>query len=277
MIGVGDIARCDSRAPEETALLVDSVLRADTAENIKQAVFTLGDNVYTSGTVMQFANCFAPTWGDTSTKIIMKYIRPSPGNHEYRTSGADPYYKYFGKAAGEPGKGWYAYDIGEWRAIALNSEIIVNSGYSNAQRKEQEDWLRKELTDSKKECTLAYWHHPRFSSGPHGNEPALRPLWNLLAEHNVDLIMVGHDHHYERFVAQTADGVADTLRGIPSLLAGTGGATLRNVASTPARNSAFVVTGRFGVIKLTLGSKEYSSAFLEVGGRLWDHSSGKCK
>ncbi len=276
MIGTGDIARCDSRGPEATADLVDSVLRADTAAKIEKAVITLGDNAYTSGTVMQFANCFAPTWGDSANKLIMKYIRPSPGNHEYHTSGADPYYKYFGKAAGDPAKGYYSYDIGEWHAVALNSEIIVNSGFTNAQRKAQEDWLREDLKNNAKDCTVAYWHHPRFSSGTHGNDPALRPVWNILDENKADLILVGHDHNYERFVPQTADGVADTVRGIAQIVVGTGGATLRTVASTPVRNSAFVIAGRFGVLMLTLGAKEYRSAFLEVGGRVWDHSGGKC-
>ena len=274
-LGVGDIARCDSRGPELTARLVDSVLRADAAADVEHVVFTLGDNVYTSGTVLQFANCFAPTWGDTA-KLIMKYIRPSPGNHEYRSAGADPYYKYFGKAAGEPGKGYYSYDIGEWHAVVINSEITVNPAFTSALRESQEEWLAKDLKENPRECTVAYWHHPRFSSGTHGSNAALLPIWNILYENNVDLVLAGHDHHYERFLPQTPAGLLDTARGIVQIVAGTGGATLRTVALPVERNSAYHVAGRFGILLLTLGAKEFRSAFIETSGLAWDPAGGKC-
>lgn len=274
MIGVGDIASCDSRYSIGTAVLVDSVLRADSIAKVSDAVFTLGDNVYTSGTTAQFNDCFSRTWGDPNRRI-MKSLHPAPGNHEYYTPNADPYYKYFGPAAGTVGKGYYSYDVGEWHVVVVNSELIVNTMFGDAGRREQMDWVEKDLKAHKKLCTMAYWHHPRFSSGWHGSDRRLGPLWQLLYDNDVDLVMNGHDHEYERFRPMNPVGVLDTLKGITQIIAGTGGEELRGFEAIIA-NSAYRIEGRAGVLLLTLGAAEYRSAFLEVGGRIWDQSGGKC-
>ena len=277
LIGAGDIARCDAQGDEQTARLVDSVLRANEAAKVHDEVFTVGDNTYPSGSAREFAQCWTASWGDT-TKLIMKNIRPSPGNHEHLSGLAAPYYEYFGKAAGSPKKGYYSYDIGEWRAIVLNSEIVVNTGaFSDEERKEQEDWLKKELADNPKLCSVAYWHHPRFSSGWHGMEPTLGPIWRALYDAGVDVIINGHDHGYERYVPQTPDAVVDSAKGMVQFIVGTGGGDLRGFSDlTPGKNSAFQVQGYFGVLKLTLGGGEWQSAFLDVSGRIWDPAGGKC-
>src|SRR5262245_3650120 len=277
LIGAGDIARCDALGDEMTAKLVDSVLRADSAAKVHDEVFTLGDNAYPSGSARDFSECFTPSWGDTA-KLIMKNIRPSPGNHEHESGFAAPYYDYFGKAAGSSKKGYYAYDIGEWRAISLNSEIVVNSAFTPEDRKAQEDWLTKELTDNNtKKCTIAYWHHPRFSSGWHGIELRMMPIWQILYDHNVDLVLNGHDHNYERYLPQDPLGVIDSVKGITQIVAGTGGGDLRGFAtSTPGKNSAYQIQGHYGVLKLTLGKEEWQSVFIDTDGRTWDAVGGKC-
>ena len=274
MIGAGDIANCGSQLSLGTAILVDSVLRADSVAGVDYVVFTLGDNVYKSGSAAEFANCFTAGWGDTTRRIMGK-VRPAPGNHEYLTPGANAYYEYFGKAAGPAGKGYYAYDVGVWRVIVVNSEIIVSSQFGDAARNEQMDWVEHDLETNKKSCTIAYWHNPRFSSGWHGSDTKFIPLWQLLYDHGVDLVLSGHDHNYERFLPMTPAGVLDTARGITQIVAGTGGAVLRGF-STIRPNSAYRIEGRPGVLLLTLGAAEYRSAFLEVGGRIWDQSGGKC-
>lgn len=276
LIGVGDIASCDSPGDEATARIVDSVLKADSAVNVDDAVFVLGDNAYPVGSMKNFTDCFGPSWGDPN-KRIMKKIFPAPGNHEHQTDRGSPYYRYFGARAGDPSKGYYAYDVGEWRVIALNSPIAVDPLFKESDRKGQEEWLRNELKTSNKKCTLAYWHHPRFSSGFHGNNSDVAKLWTILQEGNADLILAGHDHHYERFHPQTAIGMRDSVRGIPSLVVGTGGGELRGIRRTPASNSAQRIQGYFGVLKLTLGAGEYRSAFIDTLGRLWDPSGGKCR
>lgn len=275
MIGVGDIASCSSTGDEQTAVIVDSVLRADSVATVNDVVFTLGDNAYPDGSASNFLICFTESWGD-STKRIMGKIRPSVGNHEHLSLRAAPYYAYFGDKAGDPTKGYYAYNHGEWRVIVINSEIIINPTFSSAERQAQEAWLREELRINSKPCMVAYWHHPLFSSGHHGNDNRIRPIWDILAAGKVTLVLTGHDHHYERFFASTSAGVPDTVNGMVSFVVGTGGGELRGLRGVRT-NSASRVQGHFGVLKLSLGAGEYRSAFLDVSGRVWDPSGGKCR
>jgi hypothetical protein len=274
-IGAGDIAGCGQNNDQLTAMLVDSLLKADSIAKVNDAVFTAGDNVYDSGTPDEFLRCFTPTWGDP-TKRIMKKIHPSPGNHEYLSPAANGYYAYFGAAAGAPDKGYYSYTVGTWHVVALNSEMFVNFGFSQAQRTEQLAWLVKDLTTSPKACTIAYFHHPRFSSGYHGSDVSLAPVWTILYEHNVDLVLNGHDHDYERFVAQNPDAQPDSVRGIPEIIVGTGGEELRGFGGKRIKNSVMQVEGRAGILLLTLGAAEYRSVFMGVTGGQWDASGGKC-
>jgi acid phosphatase type 7 len=276
LIGAGDIASCSSRGDELTAALVDSVLKADSVAKVETVVFTVGDNAYPSGSAENFSQCFGASWGD-STKRIMKSIRPSPGNHEHVGSGtATPYYAYFGKAAGSPKQGYYSYDLGAWHVIALNSEIVVNDLFPESERKAQLDWLVADLKSSGKKCTVAYWHHPRFSSGWHGTDATIGPIWEALFAGGADLVVNGHDHNYERFLPMTPAGVVDSTGGIVEIIVGTGGGELRGLSSNLAPHSAFTVQGNFGVLKLTLGAQEWRSAFLATGGRVFDSQGGTC-
>lgn len=275
MIGAGDIAACDSQGDELTAALVDSVLRADSAAKVENVVFTVGDNAYPDGSEENFDRCFTPSWGDPA-KRIMKHIRPSPGNHEHAVFGAAAYYKYFGKSAGSPRQGYYSYTLGEWHVIVLNSEMVVNAVFTDEDRKAQLDWLAEDLRSSTKKCTVAYWHHPRFSSGWHGSDRRIAVFWGVLYDGGVDLILTGHDHNYERFRPMSPAGVVDFTRGMVQIVVGTGGGELRGLRSPLVANSAFRVQGHFGVLKLTLGSEEWASAFLAASGRVFDPSSGRC-
>jgi hypothetical protein len=274
LIGAGDIASCFSTGDEATARLVDSVLKADSVAKVPNTVFTLGDNAYPDGSDRNFALCFTPSWGD-SGKRIMRNIRPSPGNHEHAIFGAAAYYEYFGDRAGSPRKGYYSYGIGAWHAIVLNSEVVVNSVFTDAERRAQVDWLAADLKANQQKCTVAYWHHPRFSSGWHGSDPRLAAFWGLLYDGGVDLILNGHDHNYERFRPLNPAGLVDSTRGVVEIIAGTGGGELRGLGRIAA-NSAARVEGRFGVLKLTLGAEEWRSAFLATNGGVYDASGGKC-
>ena len=275
LIGAGDIAMCGTQGDEATARLVDSLLKVDTAANVEKAVVTMGDNAYPSGpegSRGNFTRCFAPSWG---TKRIMDSIHPALGNHDLETTSGLGYYEFFGSKAGPPRKGYYSYDIGKWHIVSLNSEIIVGRAFV-AEAKLQEDWLRKDLKDHAKQCTLAYWHRPLFSSGWHGPTSGARGLWNILYDNDVDVILNGHEHDYERFLPQTPVGIADSVRGIAQIIAGTGGAELRALRHPFAYNSAIQIAGYFGVIKLTLGDGEYRHAFIDTTGRVWDEGGGKC-
>ncbi|HKA56274.1 MAG TPA: metallophosphoesterase [Candidatus Binatia bacterium] len=257
LVGAGDIADCDTPGAAATAALLD---------DIPGTVFTAGDNVYPDGTTDEFRACYAPTWGRHLART-----RPSPGNHEYHSAGARPYYAYFGAGAGEPGRGYYSYDLGGWHIVALNSNLREDAEAA------QEQWLREDLAAHKVPCTLAYWHHPLFSSGSgHGGDPRLRPLWQILAEFAADVVINGHDHDYERFAPQTPDGRADAAHGIREFVVGTGGAVL-GIFGLPHANSEVRKSGTWGVLKLTLHPTGYDWEFIPAaGGTFHDAGSAAC-
>ena len=256
LVGAGDIASCSYDADEATAKLLDS---------IPGTVFTAGDDAYPNGTADQFANCYGPTWGRHKART-----RPSPGNHDYRTAGAAAYYAYFGALAGDSGRGYYSYDLGAWHIISLNSNISMKVGSP------QERWLRNDLALHPAPCTLAYWHHPRFSSGAHGSSTAPRPLWQALYDANADVVINGHDHLYERFAPQTPDGKRDIVRGIREFVVGTGGAGFYQFEAI-RRNSEKRNRNTHGVLKLTLRPDGYDWEFVPVAGKKFrDSGSGRC-
>lgn len=273
LIGAGDIGKCGSIGDERTSQLVDSVLKADSSSGVTAVVFTLGDNAYPAGLDRDFVNCFKPTWGDPD-KSIMKLIRPSIGNHDFQSRRGAAYYRYFGARAGPAFKGYYSYDVGDWHAIVLNSEIEMNG--SSAERAGQTAWLKKDLAGNAKLCTLAYFHRPRFSSGAHGSNAAMNEFWRILGEGGVDLVLNGHEHHYERFLPLNAAGKLDSLNGMEEIIAGTGGGPLTGIRSVLAANSAAQIQGHWGVLLVTLGPSEYRTVFLDVKGRPWDPSGRKC-
>ncbi|HEX6316983.1 MAG TPA: metallophosphoesterase [Gemmatimonadaceae bacterium] len=275
VLAVGDIAVCNSPYDEATARLVDSVIKADSAAGVSDAIITVGDHVYPTGARPNWDRCWAPSWGD-SAKRIMRVMRPSIGNHDLSAGFGAAYYEIFGEKAGDAGKGFYAYDLGVWRMIALNSEIVTNPAFSPEMRREQEAWLRQELQSNAKRCTIAYMHRPRFSSGGHAGDLRMTGVWNIMYEHNVDIVIAGHEHHYERFYPQTPAGLRDTVRGITQFIVGTGGANLTGIRVPVQPNSATRIQGHYGVLKLTLGDGEFQHAFLDITGRVWDRAAGKC-
>jgi len=262
MVGAGDIASCSSSGDEATATLLDG---------IDGTVFNLGDNVYDSGTASEFANCYNPTWGRHKART-----KPSPGNHEYGTAGAAGYFGYFGAAAGDPSKGYYSYNVGDWHVVVLNSNLSC-AVVSCAPGSPQEQWLRADLAANTKLCTLAYWHHPRFNSGAeHGNDLDVSPLWDALYQYNADVILNGHEHIYERFAPQNPSGGADNARGIREFIVGTGGRS-HYTFGTIQPNSEVRNSNSYGVLKLTLSASGYSWQFVPVAGATFtDSGSGSC-
>lgn len=252
LAAAGDIARCDGGS-EATARLLDG---------IGGTVAALGDNAYPSGTAEQFRDCYGPTWGRHRART-----RPVPGNHDYETPGAAGYYDYFGFNAGPAGRGYYSYDLGAWHLVALNSNVSADSGSA------QIAWLRRDLASSARPCVLAYWHHPVFSSGPNGNSPRMREAWRVLDEAGADVVLTGHDHLYERFAPQDADGLLDPS-GLRQFVVGTGGVPLYQAAA--AQPNSEVRFSTHGVLKLTLSSDAYAWTFIPVAGPA-DSGSAPCR
>jgi hypothetical protein len=249
VLAAGDIASCGHQRDEQTASLLDG---------LDGIVLTLGDNAYPNGTAEEFASCYEPTWGRHKART-----RPSAGNHDFNTSGATGYFGYFGAAAGPAPQGWYSFDYGGWHLVALNSNCAAIGGCGRTSP--QGLWLEADLDANPSRCTLAYWHHPRFaSSSNHGSSTLARELWRILQEHGADVALVGHDHNYERFAPQDADGVADPL-GIREFVVGTGGAGLYAMGA-PEPNSEVRDDTRYGVISLDLAPDGYAWQFHPVAG-----------
>lgn len=254
IVAAGDIGFCGTGGAEATGRLLD---------RLEGTVITLGDNAYMSGTLDEYQRCYEPSWGRHRART-----KPSPGNHEYETGGAG-YYTYFGASAGQPGAGYYSYAMGSWRVIALNSEIPSGPGSP------QGDWLRAELGKRRSGCTAVYWHRPLFTSGRNGNNPDMRDVWRTLYEFDVDLVINGHDHTYERFAPQDPDGRLDPARGIRQFIVGTGGAPLYEFPRVQPNSEARAAVWGVGVFTLSEGG--YQWEFVPVDGAgFHDIGSASC-
>ncbi|MFL6196753.1 MAG: metallophosphoesterase family protein, partial [Thermoanaerobaculia bacterium] len=210
-----------------------------------------------------------PTWGRLGS-----LLRPSPGNHEYETPGAQGYYDYFGAAAGDPAKGWYSFELGAWHIVSLNSNCAAIGGCGPGSPQVQ--WLERDLADHPRACTLAYWHHPRFTSGPHADDPAYDAIWRTLYRAGAELVLNGHDHDYERFAPQDPSGRADAGYGVREFVVGTGGRETRPFV-TVRPNSEARNDRDLGVLKLRLRTDGYDWEFLPAaGGAFTDAGSGAC-
>jgi hypothetical protein len=258
IVAAGDIAGCAYDEDEATAQLIDAIAPT--------RVITLGDNAYENGTDADFANCYHPTWG--RHKAI---TNPSPGNHEYYTPGATGYFNYFGAAAGDPARGYYAFDLGSWRLYALNSNCSdVPCGTGSA----QEQWLRADLAANPRSCKLAYMHHPRFASGTtedRRNNTTVAALYRAFYEASGDLWLVGHNHTYERLTRLDPSGAIDLERGVRNFVVGTGGTSLYAFGTAVTGSELRENTTR-GVLRLTLGGAGYSWTFVPIAGRTFRDS-----
>jgi hypothetical protein len=267
IVAAGDIADCSSEGDEETAKLVTDIDGA--------TVLTLGDNAYPDGAAEDFRNCYEPTWGQFKERT-----RPTLGNHEYETEGASAYFDYFGDAAGDPDEGYYSYDLGAWHIVALNSNCGVGGAIRCGPGSAQTEWLKEDLAANSDEgqCTLAYMHHPRFSSGvKHGGTSTMEPLWEALYEAGAEVVLSGHEHNYERFVPQDPEGRADPKRGIRQFVVGSGGGKSHYPIFDPLPNSEVHNDESYGVLKFTLSPKSYGWRFIPVEGEIFgDSGSAPC-
>jgi len=261
LLAAGDIASCTSTGDEATAALLDARPNATIA--------TLGDNVYENGTASEFANCYDPTWGRHKDRT-----RPALGNHEYGVFRAGGYFGAFGAAAGEAPLGWYSYDLGTWHVIVLNSNCEVVGCATGGS---QDRFLRDDLAAHPVRCTLAIWHHPRWSSGTtHGPTVAMHSLYTALYELGVDVLLSGHEHNYERFAPLDPAGQVDPARGVRQFVVGTGGRS-HYPFGPPAPGSEVRNDNTFGVLALTLRPGSYQWQFVPVEGKTFtDSGSGNC-
>ena len=235
----GSEAQCKS---EETAALAKSLS--------PDAVLLVGDIQYERGTRDEYAEGYERS----SWASLESITHAAVGNHEYSSPGAAPYFAALGDAAGPDRRGYYRVRVGDWDVFALNSNCRPAGGCDPGSA--QERWLRAELEASDAACSLAFFHHPRWTSGLHGSDASIEPLWAALADHDVEVALAGHDHHYERFAPE---------RGVRQFVVGTGGRSLYPAfgaeKGTEVRNSQ-----TFGVLELRLAAAAYSWKFHGIPG-----------
>ena len=258
--GSGTATRCRQRATSD--LLVGAGLAA---------VLPLGDVQYDSPRAANLKAVYDPTWGR-----VKSISRPVIGNHD--GSGAS-YFDYFngpGAAngpAGPRGRGYYSFDVGSWHIVALNSNCArVSCGAGSI----QEQWLRADLAAHPTSCTLAFWHHPRYSSGHDGSHVTLGAFWSDLHAAGAELVLSGHSHDYERFAPKDAQG-KNVPTGIRQFVVGTGGAFMTGLGTSRVSGSEVAQNDTFGVLKLTLHPASYDWQFVPIAGRHWtDSGSTPC-
>jgi hypothetical protein len=258
LLAAGDIARCSADGDEKTAAIL--------AQHPEAMVQTLGDNAYDKGSARQFG-CFNDSWG-----VALDRMHPALGGHDYMTEGAAGYFDYFKEAlapyaptGNDPAQGWYAYDLGQWRIIVLNS-ICQHIGGCEA-TSPQVTWLNAEIQAHPARCSLAVIHHPRFSSGRKGNEPEVQALWEALQWGGVEMVLSGDNHAYERLAPMTPTG-EKSATGIRQFIVGTGGA--RNYLFSEGEIHPNTEVGNdqtWGLLKLTLHGDAYSWEFLPEAGK----------
>jgi chitodextrinase len=260
LAAAGDIAeQCTASSSScvhpKTAKLVENMNPA--------AVITMGDNQYDEPTLADFKNYYDKTWGK-----FKSITHPIPGNHEsYGDNPFKGYEDYFGAIAKPQGKRYYSWEMGNWHFIALDSNDFVT--HDDFAEPPQITWLKQDLADNKKGCVAAYYHHPRWSSGDHGDNTDSTELWNIMTAGKVDLVLNGHDHDYERFVPQNAEGKADAS-GPVEIVGGSGGANLYDLSPAHATTAKLLKT--FGVLKLSMTDTTFQTQLIGIDNKVLDSS-----
>jgi hypothetical protein len=274
----GDIAAATDGDEKTTATLLHKIH----GETPLKAILMLGDGAYRFARLDEYRRLYEPTWGVPEFKAI---THPIPGNHEYlENPTAGGYFDYWNGIgqktgpAGERGKGFYSFELGNWHVIALNSSEdckFVGCGEGS----EQMTWLRADLAAHKNFCTLGMVHNPRFQSGTHrGDTPALQPAWAAMYDAGVDLVVAAHEHNYQQFAPMDKDGKLDRARGIRSFVVGTGGGKdFREVFNNARMGTEEKrIVNQSGVLFLTLGARDYSFRWLYADGRVGASGSDVC-
>lgn len=257
VLAVGDMAGPAEKnvGSVATAALMTSLITA----HPEALVLLLGDNAYNDGKADEYQEFYAPFWG---VEAIASRVRACPGNHDYNTKNATPYFAHFGDKAGPPGGGgFYSFDWNGWHVVSLNTERDYKKG------KSQLTWLDQDLAGHAGMPSLAFFHRPRFGSGGHGDSDNAEAFWDVLFERRVEIVLNGHAHHYERFAPQTPKQQPDP-HGIREFIVGTGGRGLVPPSRPSNRkpNSETAAGDTFGILKLTLGAASYEWEFVPTPG-----------
>jgi acid phosphatase type 7 len=272
VMAAGDISPDPSSSKDDDVATSNLILAANPT-----AVLTLGDNQYPRGELADFQSPrgYAGSWGRFKEKT-----RPSPGNHDYADpgSGAAGYFGYFGPLAGDPDRGYYSFNLGDWHIISLNSNCGAAGAPSCSRESAQVRWLQADLARNSRVCTLAYWHHPRFTNtAGHRDDPRTRYFWNALYAAHADIILAGHNHVYERFGPLHPLGRLGAYgAGIRAFTVGTGGNSLYRFTTAPRSITRYRDDRHYGVVHLTLSPTSWRSEFRRTDGQVADRAVAGC-
>ena len=253
--GEGSTNACQQMATSQLALDADPDL-----------VLLPGDTQYETAELDAYRESFHPSWGR-----LKDVIRPVPGNHEYETDDASGYFAYFGDAAGDPFRGYYAFEEGGWLFVGANTVCDEVGGCDVGD--EQYEWLRETLEASDATCQAAFWHDPRWSNGNYDDEEMVAAMYELLYDHGVELLLSGDSHNYQRFEPLDPDRRVDE-RGVRQFIVGAGGKNLQE--AEPGPELAASNAEEFGVLRLELRPDDYSWEFLSTGEDFRDDGRADC-
>jgi peptidoglycan/xylan/chitin deacetylase (PgdA/CDA1 family) len=279
----GDIA-CDPDAPAFNGGLGTATdCRASHTVNLLDgvdAVLPLGDVQYNCGGPAAFAQSYDPTWG------LMKPItHPVPGGEDFATTGGTDcpttpgagYFQYFGAAAGDPSKGYYSYDLGQWHIVAVNTAPCEEGNAAwCASGSQMDQWLQQDLAANSSSCTLAYYQNPRWGSNASGSngDSTYQAIWQDLYNGGADVVLNGDDHWYERFQPLDGNGAADP-NGLRQFIVGTGGAGL-DTPGVEQPTSQVLDNSTHGVMRMTLHNGSYDWKFVPDEGTFTDSGTANC-
>jgi hypothetical protein len=225
----------------------------------------LGD-VYQNGSPAEFYNWYGTI---SSFGQFRSITDPTVGNHEYLTPGAAGYFNYWDNIPS-----YYSFNAGGWHFISLNSNLgkIGNAGQSA-----QYQWLQQDLAANAKSCTIVYYHHPLFNTGPEGATTVLSSIWSLLAQYGVTMVLNGHDHDYQRWVPLDGTGQPSPT-GITEFVVGSAGHGIQTITKTDNRvaYSNDTAPAAFGVLVLQLSQSSASFTYQNTNGSALDSGIIPC-
>ncbi len=223
----------------------------------------VGD-VYQDGTLTEFKN-----WYGTGSSWFSRFrsiTAPTIGNHEYDRAvaggpqSADGYFAYWDNVPHR-----YSYDIGDWHFVSLDSTSQFDETDTLSA---QYEWLASDLAANANRCTIVSFHHPYKNIGPEMPATRMAAIWSLMRQHNVTLVMNGHDHNYQRWTALDSAGTAADPRGVTELVVGGGGHGLQNFVASDPLVAASAVS--FGAARIELRPDR-----ADISYRTPDGSTGK--
>lgn len=240
-----------------------------------EILLALGDVQYETPTSTAYRTVYGPSFGRLRDRTVPVY-----GNQEYKVQDAGSFVAYFGDRIGDT-RGYWSQEIGGWHLVVLNSNCSAVPG-GCAAGSPQQLWLADDLARNDATCVIAAWHHPRWSTGIAGSDARTADLFRTLHDHQVELVLSGHDAHYERFARLNADGAADSA-GVRQFVAGTGGqAHYRPDPGVTGRGgpaSEFADYDHHGVLELELGESHWEWRFrpLEAAQPVVDEGRDACR